>query len=129
MPIPKAIARFNRHVTNPVARGIAGRAPGFCILTHVGRHSGRVYHTPLNVFGVPGGFVFALSYGPDTDWVDNVWAAGGGAIRHAGRDFTLISPKILSTEEGMAHMPAPVRVVLRLLGVSDFLRMERSAGP
>jgi deazaflavin-dependent oxidoreductase (nitroreductase family) len=126
VPIPKSIARFNRYVTNPVVRRFAGWAPGFCILTHVGRHSGRRYDIPLNVFEAPGGFVFALTYGPDTDWVKNVIAPGGCTIRHKRRDFTLTNPQFITTEEGMASMPAPVRVVLRLIDVTEFLRMEDS---
>ena len=129
MPIPKSIARFNRHVTNPVSRRVAGWAPGFCILTHVGRHSGRRYDTPLNVFEAAGGFVFALTYGPDTDWVKNVIAAGGCTIRHKRRDFTLTNPQFITTEEGMASMPAPERVVLRLIDVTEFLRMADSGNP
>lgn len=128
MPLPKSVARFNRHVTNPLARRVAGWAPWFCILTHVGRHSGRAYHTPLNVFQAPGGFVFALTYGPDTDWVKNVMAAGGCTIRHRGTDFTLTDPRFITTEEGMAHVPASVRVLLRLLDVTEFLWMSGSAG-
>lgn len=126
MPIPNSIARFNRHVTNPVARRVAGWTPGFCILTHVGRHSGQTHDTPLNVFEAPGGFVFALTYGPDTDWVKNVMAANGCTIRHERRDLTLTDPRFMTTEEAMAHIPAPVRVVLRLLDVTEFLWMSES---
>jgi hypothetical protein len=46
MPISKRVARFNLHVTNRVTRRFAGRMPGFAIVTHVGRRSGRVYRTP-----------------------------------------------------------------------------------
>ena len=126
MPIPKPIAWFNRHVTNPIVRRVAGWAPGFCILTHVGRRSGQTYDTPLNVFDAPDGFVFALTYGPDTDWVKNVMAADGCTIRHKRRDVALTHPRFITTEEGMAHMPAPVRVVLQLLDVTEFLRVAKS---
>jgi deazaflavin-dependent oxidoreductase (nitroreductase family) len=111
-------------VTNRLARRVTGWAPVFCTLTHVGRHSGRTYVTPLNVFDAPDGFVFALTYGPDTDWVKNVMVAGGCTIRHKGREFTLTHPRFITTEEGMAHIPAPVRVVLRLIDVTEFLRMS-----
>jgi hypothetical protein len=81
------------------------------------------------VFEAAGGFVFALTYGPDTDWVKNVIAAGGCTIRHKRRDFTLTNPQFITTEEGMASMPAPVRVVLRLIDVTEFLRMADSGNP
>ena len=50
MPIPKRVAHFNKRVTNRVTRHIAGWMPGFAIVTHVGRRSGRTYRTPVNIF-------------------------------------------------------------------------------
>ena len=41
MQLPQWLARFNRHVTNPVQRLWAGFAPGMGILEHVGRKSGK----------------------------------------------------------------------------------------
>lgn len=126
MPLPQALARFNRYVTNPIARRVAGRLPWFCILTHVGRKSGRVYRTPLNIFEAPGGFVVALTYGPDIDWRKNVFAAGECAIRHRGHDLHLTNPRFIPTEEGMSHMPTLVRSVLRRIGVTEFIRLDRA---
>jgi hypothetical protein len=40
MQLPQRLARFNRHVTNPIQRMRAGWAPSFGILEHVGRKSG-----------------------------------------------------------------------------------------
>lgn len=134
MPIPMAVARFNRYVTNPLARLVAGRLPGLGILRHRGRRTGRRYSTPLNVFaagagdtGEEGGFVIALTYGPGTDWMANVLHEGACTIRHRGQDIALHRPTRISEEEGMAAMPAPVRVALRLLGVTEFLRLERAS--
>ena len=50
MQLPQRLARFNRHVTNPIQRMWAGWAPSFGILEHVGRRSGKAYRTPLTVF-------------------------------------------------------------------------------
>jgi hypothetical protein len=44
------VAAFNLAVTNRITSRFAARLPGFGILTHVGRKSGRVYRTPVNVF-------------------------------------------------------------------------------
>jgi hypothetical protein len=57
------VAAFNLAVTNRITSRFAARLPGFGILTHVGRKSGRVYRTPVNVFRVPEGFLIALTYG------------------------------------------------------------------
>ena len=50
MQLPQWLARFNRHVTNPVQRLWAGFIPTMGILEHVGRRSKRQYRTPLTVF-------------------------------------------------------------------------------
>ena len=89
MQLPQRLARFNRHVTNPIQRMWAGWAPSFGILEHVGRRSGKPYRTPLSVFnadvdGKPG-VAILLTYGPDRDWLKNLNAAGGGKMRRHGK--------------------------------------------
>ena len=81
MPLPKRLARFNRRVTNPVLRHVASWAPGFAVVHHVGRRSGHAYRTPVNVFKRDGRYVFALTYGKDSDWVRNVLAAAPEATQ------------------------------------------------
>src|SRR5215467_3082279 len=76
---PKSVARFNRAVTNRITRRFAGRVWGFGIVIHRGRRSGRLYRTPINLFRTADGFLIALTYGRDSEWVQNVLAAGGGA--------------------------------------------------
>jgi deazaflavin-dependent oxidoreductase (nitroreductase family) len=128
MPIPAPVASFNRAVTNHLMRPLAVRSPGFAVLHHVGRRSGRVYDTPVNAFRSGDEIVIALTYGPDTDWLRNVVAADGCAATRQGRRVELVHPHRLSTADGMAAMPAPVRVILRLIGVTEFLALERTAG-
>jgi hypothetical protein len=68
MRLPEGLARFNRHVTNPIQRLWAGWAPSFAIIEHVGRRSGKAYRTPVSAFnatvnGKPG-IAVLLTYGP-----------------------------------------------------------------
>ena len=131
MPIPKWIARANRLVTNPLARLVAGWAPGFAIVRHRGRKSGKVYSTPVNIFeidGREGGFVIALTYGADVDWLKNVLAAGGCAVRYRRREIDVTDPVFIGTAEGMAFMPAIVRLILRAGKATEFVRLRRSSG-
>jgi hypothetical protein len=44
------LAKINIAVTNRITSLFAGWLPGFGILTHIGRESGKVYQTPVNVF-------------------------------------------------------------------------------
>ena len=123
MAIPKSVARFNAHVTNRVSRPFAGRLPGFAVVTHVGRRSGRTYQTPVNMFRDGERYVIALTYGADTQWVKNVMAAGGCDVRTNGTTVRLCEPRIFSDPERRL-VPAPVRVVLGLLDVSEFMSLR-----
>src|SRR5215470_1478652 len=55
------LAKINIAFTNRITGLFAGWLPGFGILTHVGRKSGKVYKTPVNVFRAPNGFIIALT--------------------------------------------------------------------
>lgn len=123
MPVPKVVARWNKAGLNRVTRHIAPWAPGLGVVVHRGRRSGRAYQTPVNVFRQSGGYVFALTYGPDTDWVRNVLAAGGCELRTRGRVIALTEPRLYHDETRRAIRPAE-RQVLRLLGVADFLSLK-----
>jgi deazaflavin-dependent oxidoreductase (nitroreductase family) len=118
--IPKRVARVNRVVTNRVAGHVAGRLPGFGIVQHRGRRSGRPYRTPINVFRVSDGYVAALTYGTDTDWVKNVLAAGGCELEVRRRRVRLTDPRVVH-DETRHDMPLGVRQLLAVLGVTDFL--------
>ncbi len=94
MPLPRAVARFDRGVTNRVLRPAARYLPGFDVVVHRSRKTGRLYRTPVNVFPRPGGFFIALTYGPDSDWVRNVLAAGGCRLETRGRTLHLTRPRL-----------------------------------
>jgi hypothetical protein len=63
------LAKINIAVTNRITSLFAGWLPGFGILTHVGRKSGKLYRTPINVFRPSNGFVIALTYSSLSEWV------------------------------------------------------------
>jgi deazaflavin-dependent oxidoreductase (nitroreductase family) len=122
MPIPRGVARFNRRVTNHVTRRIAGWLPGFAIVSHTGRRSGRTYQTPVNAFRGGGGYRIALTYGAETDWARNVVAAGGCAIESRGRRVALTDPRIISDPD-RRWAPPVVRQALGLIGASEYMQL------
>jgi deazaflavin-dependent oxidoreductase (nitroreductase family) len=122
MPIPRTVRRWNKVGLNRVTKRIAPWMPGFGVVVHRGRRSGRRYQTPVNVFPTEDGYVFALTYGPDTDWVKNVLAAGGCELRTRGRAIRLISPQLFHDESRRSIRPVE-RQVLRIIGVADFLSL------
>lgn len=123
MPLPRWLARFNRRVTNVLGRRVAGRLPSFAIVNHRGRHSSKAYRTPANAFARPGGYVFALTYGPGADWVKNVLAAGGCELEMDRKRVRLVHPRIVH-DPRQQLVPALTRPILRLIGVTDFLELD-----
>ena len=89
------LAKINIAFTNRITGLFAGWLPGFGILTHVGRKSGKVYRTPINVFRASNGFIIALTYSGQSEWVKNVLAAGGCALKTRGRKYQLSAPKVV----------------------------------
>lgn len=117
------VAAFNLAVTNRITGPFAGRLPGFGMLTHVGRNSGRVYHTPVNVFRTPEGFLIALTYGQQAHWVQNVLAAGACRVETRGVVYELSAPVVVH-DTSRRRFPFPVGLVLRIIGATDFLQLS-----
>jgi deazaflavin-dependent oxidoreductase (nitroreductase family) len=122
MAIPLVVGRWNKAGLNRVTRHLAPWIPGLGLVVHHGRRSGNVYQTPVNVFPTGEGFVIALTYGPDTDWVKNVLAADGCELRTRGRVVRLTAPRLFHDETRRQIRPLE-REVLRVLGVTDFLSL------
>src|ERR1700691_6304630 len=117
------VAAFNLAVTNRITSRFAARLVGFGILKHVGRMSGRVYRTPVNVFRAPDGFLIALTYGRESEWVKNVLAAGGCELETRRVTYELSSPTIIH-DPTRQRFPFPVRLILRLIGANDFMPLS-----
>jgi deazaflavin-dependent oxidoreductase (nitroreductase family) len=123
MPIPRFVRQWNKFGLNRVTVHIAPWMPGLGVIVHRGRRSGRVYQTPVTPFPADDGYVIALTYGPDTDWVRNVLAAGGCELRTRGRTVRLVSPHVFHDESQRDASPV-AREVLRVIGVDDFLTLK-----
>jgi deazaflavin-dependent oxidoreductase (nitroreductase family) len=123
MPLPKRLARFNRHVANRVLGPAARRLPGFAVVSHVGRRSGHVHRTPVNLYRDGERYVIALTYGADSQWVRNVLAAGAVDLETRGRRLRLVAPEVVH-DRRRSLVPAPIRPVLGLVRVSDFMLLR-----
>lgn len=125
MPIPYAVTRWNRAVLNKGTRPLLRHLPGFAVVHHRGRTSGREFQTPVNLFPVEGGFIIALTYGSHTDWVRNVLAAGGCDIETRGHTVHCVEPELYRDPE-RHHIRPFERAVLGLLDVEEFVRLRRA---
>ncbi|WP_228001253.1 nitroreductase family deazaflavin-dependent oxidoreductase [Nocardia australiensis] len=121
MVFPRALANFNRHVTNPVANRIAGRVAPLGIVVHKGRKSGRAYRTPVWVFENDGVYRISLTYGHDVDWVKNIRAAGTFELETRGRTVELIDP-VVTHDPSANWAPIGLRQVLKGIAAADYLQ-------
>jgi deazaflavin-dependent oxidoreductase (nitroreductase family) len=117
--LPKRLASFNRGVANHVTMPFAARLPGFGVVIHQGRRSGRTYRTPVILFRHDGVYTFVLVYGRG-DWVGNVVQAGGAQVLTRGRIHMIVDPRIVEDPEH-PDLPGAVRVILGLLHVDEEL--------
>ena len=62
-------------------------------------------------------------YGSDSQWVKNVEVAGRATLTTRGRDYHLVDP-VRYRDPSRRLMPRPVRVILGLNDVDEFLRMR-----
>ena len=117
-----------RHVAtrfiDPLLLPVATRLPTFGALTHVGRTTGRVYHTPINLFRRGDEYLFFLTYGSDVQWVKNVLAGGSCSVETGGGVVELVEPELITDRE---LRPAPPHVRFferRIAGATQYLRMR-----
>jgi deazaflavin-dependent oxidoreductase (nitroreductase family) len=119
------LAKINIDFTNRITSLFAGWLPGFGILTHVGRKSGKVYRTPVNVFRASNGFIIALTYSSQSEWVKNVLAAGSCDLKTRGKKYQLSTLRVVR-DPSRQRFPIPVRTVLRVVGADEFMELSKT---
>ena len=58
-------------------------------------------------------------------WAKNLFAAGGGSIRFAGREYPVDDPRILDLDVASAHLPPPIRFASRRLGLRSWVIVRK----
>jgi deazaflavin-dependent oxidoreductase (nitroreductase family) len=116
------MARFNRTVANRMIGPAMARMPGFAMVHHRGRRSGREFRTPVKVFRHGADYVVTLPYGARADWVKNVLAAGGCDLMVGRRRVPVVGPRVF-TDDGAVRIPRVLRFVLARMKVTTFLAL------
>lgn len=125
-PVVDLVRRLARDKGNPRVLETAGAPGGHAsVIEHTGRVSGKSFRTPVTPMATTDGFVIALPYGPDTDWVKNVLAAGSATLVHQGETYDLERPEVVPLEEAALAFGTRERRMLRLFGVQECLRLHR----
>jgi hypothetical protein len=78
----------------------------------------------VNVFRALGGFIIALPYSSESEWVKNVLAAGGCELKTRGTTYYLFAPNAVR-DPTRRRFPVLVRVVLRLVGADEYIELSK----
>lgn len=117
MRLPRALARFNKVVTNRIQSRWAGRLLPWIILVHTGRRTGRTYRTPLMAWRRGDLLMIGILYGEESSWVRNVLAAEGAEVIRAGRRYRLRDPRV-ENPAGHSELSAVGRLYTRPSGAA-----------
>ena len=80
------------------------------LIKHTGRSSGRAYATPLRAYPTDEGFLIALGYGSDLDWVRNVLGSGRAELVSRGVSYDLTER---SSSRSRRRVPSCPRASIR----------------
>jgi deazaflavin-dependent oxidoreductase (nitroreductase family) len=120
------LRRLNKWILNPAMRILAGGRYWFAAtIEHVGRRSGRTYVTPVLAQRTPTGFVGPLPYGADTDWLQNVLAAGRCTVHWHGDAPLCGDPTVLATTDLAGLLPGWLVRLWKVVGIRQGLRVTR----
>ncbi|HXS84812.1 MAG TPA: nitroreductase family deazaflavin-dependent oxidoreductase [Mycobacterium sp.] len=119
MRVPRAVAKFHRRATNPVARSLTPWLPCLGTLEHTGRKSGKQYRTPLLVFRTHSGFVILIGYGLGSDWLKNVLAGGPTVLHKRGKAIPLTNPQIVEKAEAAPLITPAPRLFYRIFPYNE----------
>jgi deazaflavin-dependent oxidoreductase (nitroreductase family) len=125
-PVLNRVRRYLRDVGNPRQMQSAG-TPGAhaSVLRHTGRKSGKPHQTPITARWTADGFVIALPYGPNTDWLKNVLVNGSATLVYEGGSYACDEPAVIPMTEAPHDFSARELRVLRVMGVEECLRLHR----
>jgi deazaflavin-dependent oxidoreductase (nitroreductase family) len=127
-PVIDAVRRLNRNVLNPRQMATAGQPGAFAqILRHTGRTSGKTYETPLGIEPTDDGFVIALVYGNDSQWLRNVLAAGHAEVVRDDVTYAVERPEVVPVDAVIAYFKPSDQRLFGLFGVDRCLRLYHAA--
>ena len=123
-----AMIWFTRTVMNPMQMKSAGNPGAYAaVIKARGRVSGRLYETPIGAVVSGDGFVIALPYGTQANWVRNVLAAGTATLVHEGHTYTVDRPELVPMAGLEACFSEADQRAQRVTRVDQCLRL-RNAG-
>ena len=108
---------------NPRLMPAARRFPPLAVIHHQGRRTGRTYDTPVQAYRTGNGYLVGLAYDTNAQWARNVLASGRAQMTRAGQRYTISQPRRRGPE-ARHDLPAPVALMMRALGIDEFLEFD-----
>ena len=119
-----AVRRSGRAMKPLVLRSAGTAGSPTAVVEHVGRTSGRRYDTPVVAAPSDDGFVIALPYGPNTDWLKNVLTAGRATIRFEGASHDVDHPELVDIHHVDEHFAPKEKRLHRRFQVHEALTVR-----
>ncbi|KAB7753088.1 MULTISPECIES: nitroreductase family deazaflavin-dependent oxidoreductase [Mycobacteriaceae] len=116
MIFPVWLENFQIKYINPALRPLSKKLPGFSVIKHRGRKSGKEFETIVTSYRKGDVLAIGLAHGK-TNWVKNVLAAGEADIHVARRDLHLVNPRILPAGTSDPSLPRIAQIVAKRSGV------------
>ena len=116
-----AVRRSGRAVKPLVLRSAGQAGSPTAVVEHLGRTTGRRYDTPVVATPTDEGFVIALPYGQNTDWLKNVLSAGCATIRFEGASHDIDHPEVVEIQKVEEHFAPKERRQHRRFAVREAL--------
>ncbi|BBZ47203.1 nitroreductase family deazaflavin-dependent oxidoreductase [Mycobacterium parmense] len=118
---------LNKRVLNPMMLHVAGQKHWYAgVIEHKGRHSGKTYDTPVVIERTGDGFLIALPYGTQVDWLRNVLAAGRATIRVHGETCQAVEPRVIDATTASQYLSSLRRLEFGGLRIKNYLLLKRS---
>jgi len=125
--IQASLRRLTR-ATRPLAMRSAGsEKSSTSVVRHVGRHSGRIYETPVVAVEHDDSFFIALPYGERTDWMKNVLASRKATVVTHGRAYEVDHPQVIPMTEATRYFRPKEQKLHRRFAVDSCIRVHRMA--
>jgi hypothetical protein len=118
------IRQASKSGLNPLVLPIAGKSYGpYAVIQHTGRHSGRLYTTPVLTQPIADGFIIPMTYGREADWACNILATGSCTLLWQGRSYNVGNPEVLNRTTALALFSWPIRLGLSIFRIARFLKL------
>ena len=125
-PVLNAVRRSGRATKRFVLKS-SGTPGGIAsVIQHVGRTSGRPYETPVQAVVTDDGFVIALPYGLNTDWLKNVVTSGSATIVQEGSTHHVDQPELVPMSVAAPRFSPKDQRTHRLFRVEHALLVRRA---